>query len=233
MVPLDVRASLQVESSLQHVDSRFHDHQASDMEHGAQQELERRLALMGPQDTLRGFFFNGALEQVRLLGDPVAWRRCVEAAGGERFMAFFTYPMSAFIPLLYAAAGVLSEGRGALHTALWHLGREIVPHYLESSAGQVLVLMARGNPRWLLQGLPSAFRTAVLHGECSVEWLSSTHGRLVFQGCTLPAEYYEGAVRGVFESTRLAWATVSARQVSLLVTEVDVSWDKERHAADG
>ncbi|WNG24435.1 DUF2378 family protein [Cystobacter fuscus] len=203
------------------------------MEHGAQQELERRLEVIRPEDTLRGFFFNGVLEQVRPLGDPVSWRRCIEAAGGDRFMAFFSYPMDSFIRLLYAAAGVLSEGRGDFRTALWHLGREMVPYYLESSAGQVLLLLARGEPRWLLEGLPSAFRTAVRHGECSVSWLGPNHGRLLFQGCTLPAEYYEGAVRGVFESTRIAQTLVSARQVNLLDTEVEVSWDKERHAAGG
>ena len=98
------------------------------MEHGPQQELEQRLVLTGPEDTLRGLFFNSVLEQVRPLHNPVAWQRCVEAAGGERFMAFFSYPISSFIRLLYVAAEALSEGRGEFHTALWHLGRELVPH---------------------------------------------------------------------------------------------------------
>lgn len=203
------------------------------MAHGSKQELQQRLSLIKPEDSLRGFFFNSALEQVRLLGDPEAWRRCVEAAGGDRFMSFFSYPISSFIRLLYVAAEALSEGRGEFHTALWHLGRELVPHYLESSAGQVLVLLSRGEPRRLIEGLPPAYRTAIRHGECSVEWQGPTRGRILFEGCTLPAEFYEGAVRGVFESTRLARATVIARQVSLTSSEVDVSWGREPHETEG
>ena len=198
------------------------------MEHGPKQELEQRLGLVGSEDTLRGLFFNSVLEQVRPLQNPAAWRRCVEAAGGERFMAFFSYPISAYLRLLYTAAEALSEGRGELGMALWHLGRELVPHYLDSSAGQVLLLMSQGKPRRLLEGLPPAYRTAIRHGQCSVEWLGPCHGRLLFQGCTLPAEFYEGAVRGVFETTRLTHATIQARQVDLLSTEVEVKWGQER-----
>ena len=198
------------------------------MEHGPKQELEQRLVLTAPEDTLRGLFFNSVLEQVRPLRNPVAWERCIEAAGGERFMAFFSYSTRAFLRLLYTAAESLSEGKGEVRSALWHLGRELVPHYLDSSAGQVLLLMSQGQPRRLLEGLPPAYRTATRHGRCLVEWLAPCHGRLVFEACTLPADFYEGAVRGVFEITRLARATIHARQVSLLLTEVDVDWRQER-----
>jgi uncharacterized protein (TIGR02265 family) len=194
------------------------------MEKGSRQELEHRLALCGPEDTLRGFFFHGALEEVRGLGDPAALGRCIEAAGGDRFMTFFSYPVGALNRLLYAAAWELSEKHDGFGGALRHLGQRIAPVYLGSSAGRVLLMMAGGEPRRLLEGLPSAYRTSVRHGVCSVQWTGPSRGLVRIQGSTLPTEYLEGALRGVFESSKVANVKAHGRQVSLSDTEIDVSW---------
>jgi uncharacterized protein (TIGR02265 family) len=191
---------------------------------GSPEELEQRLALVAPEHTLRGFFFTGTLEQVRHLGDREALARCVEAAGGERFMFFFSYPVAAFTRLLYAAAWALGRSRGGFEEGMRHLGLRIAPEYLESGTGRVLVLLAGGDPRRLLNGFPSAYRTAVRHGDCSIMWLAPTEARVVIEGSPLPAEYFEGAVRGVFDFTQLVAVTARARQVAPLRVEVDVVW---------
>lgn len=194
------------------------------MEKGSQQELEHRLALSGPEDTLRGFFFNGALEVVRSLEDPSALERCIRAAGGERFMTFFSYPVGALNRLLYAAAWELSGTHGGFGGALRYLGQRVAPVYLQSGAGRVLLMLAGGEPRRMLEGLPSAYRTSVRQGECTVQWSGPTRGRVLVKGSTLPTEYLEGALRGVFECTRVAEVNATGRQVSLRDTEIDVSW---------
>lgn len=191
---------------------------------GSPQELEQRLALVTPEHTLRGFFFTGALDQVRHLGDREQLARCVEAAGGERFMFFFSYPVAAFTRLLYAAAWALSGARGGFEEGMRHLGLQIAPEYLESGTGRVLVLLSGGDPRRLLNGFPSAYRTAVRHGDCSVVWTAPTEARVVIEGSPLPAEYFEGAVRGVFDFTGLVTVSTRARQVEPLRLEVDVAW---------
>ncbi|HYO57797.1 TIGR02265 family protein [Archangium sp.] len=194
------------------------------MEKGSRQELEQRLALSRPEDTLRGFFFKGALAAVRGLGDEVALNRCIEAAGGRRFMTFFCYPVGSLTRLLYAAAWALSERHGGFDAAMRYLGCQVAPEYLESGAGRVLVMMAGGEPRRMLDGFPSAYRTSIRHGECLVRWIGPANAIVVLKGSTLPAEYIEGAVQGMFEATKVADVKTTGRQVSLSETEVEVSW---------
>ncbi|MFY0564805.1 TIGR02265 family protein [Archangium lansingense] len=194
------------------------------MEKGSPQELEQRLALSRPEDTLRGFFFTGALEVVRGLGDEVVLNRCIEVAGGSRFMAFFSYPVGTLNRLLYAAAWALSERHGGFDAAMRCLGQQVAPEYLESAAGRVLTMLAGGEPRRMLNGFPSAWRTSVRHGECSVRWTGPNSGLVLVRGSTLPSEYLVGAVRGLFESTKMADVNTTGREVSLRETEVEVSW---------
>ncbi len=194
------------------------------MEKGSQQELEQRLALCRPEDTLRGFFFTGALGVVRGLNDDVALRRCIDAAGGSRFMAFFSYPISALNRLLYVAAWALSERHGGFEAAMRSLGHQVAPEYLESGAGRVLLMLAGGEPRRMINGFPSAWRTSVRHGECVVRWTGPGSGIVTVRGSTLPCDYVVGAVRGLFEAAKVAGVNATGRQVSLSETEVEVSW---------
>ncbi|WP_257463458.1 TIGR02265 family protein [Archangium lipolyticum] len=193
-------------------------------ETGSQQELEQRLALVGPKDTLHGFFFNGALKVVRGLGDAVVLGHCIQAAGGDRFSAFFHYPVGSLTRLLYAAAWALSEAHGGFDAAMRYLGSQVVPDYLESSAGRVLVKLAGGGPKQLLHSLPSVYRTSVQHGECAVRWTGSNAGVLQLAGNILPSAYVEGATRGVFDSLRMPNVKVSGKQVSLSHSEMEISW---------
>jgi uncharacterized protein (TIGR02265 family) len=193
-------------------------------ETGSQQELEQRLALAGPGDTLHGFFFNGALKVVRGLGDAVVLSQCIQAAGGDRFRAFFSYPVSSLNRLLYAAAWALDETHGGFDAAMRHLGTQVVSDYLESSAGRVLVKLAGRGPKQLLHSLPSVYRTSVQHGGCSVRWSGSNACAFVLEGNTLPTEYVEGATRGLFDSLRMANVKVSGKRVSLSHSEMELSW---------
>lgn len=191
---------------------------------GSQQELEQRLALIGPADTLHGFFFNGALGVVRGLGDTVALNQCIQAAGSDRFRAFFSYPARSLLRLLYAAAWVLREAHGGFGASMWYLGTQVVPDYLESSAGRVLVTLAGGGPKSMLHSLPSIYRTSVQHGSCSVRWTGSHGGIVVLEGITVPTEYLAGSMWSVFESLRMKNVKVSGRQLSLNHSELEISW---------
>ena len=195
------------------------------MERGSPEELEERLALCGAGHTVRGFFFTAALEAVRALGDPAALARCVEGAGGDRFLTFFSYPVSTLNRLLYAAAWALSETSGGFDAAMRQLGQQVAPDYLESGAGRVLVMLAGGEPKRMLNGFPAAFRTAIRHGECSVQWDGPSRAVVVIQGTTVPTGYFEGAVRGVFATTRVAEVSTVSRPLGLNGTEVEVSWE--------
>lgn len=195
------------------------------MERGSPEELAERLALCGPEHTVRGFFFTAALEAVRALGDPAALARCVEVAGGDRFLTFFSYPVATLNRLLYAAAWALSGRWGSFDEAMRQLGEQVAPDYLESGAGRVLVMLAGGEPKRMLNGFPAAFRTAIRHGDCSVQWAGPQRAVVVIQGTTVPPVYFEGAVRGVFATTRVAQVTTVGRPRGFTGTEVEVSWE--------
>jgi uncharacterized protein (TIGR02265 family) len=193
------------------------------VETGSQQELEQRLALVGPKDTAIGFFFNAALQVVRNEGDAAALARCHEAVDG-RFMAFFSYPVGTLNQLLYAAARSLSEKHGGFDAAMRQLGHQMVPGYLESAAGRALLMLAGGEPRRTLHSLPPAYRAAMRHGDCLARGLTSSSGLLVFADCTLPTEYLEGAVRAVFDTLRVGTVKVAGRREGVSKTEIEVSW---------
>ncbi|HLM43106.1 MAG TPA: DUF2378 family protein [Myxococcaceae bacterium] len=194
------------------------------METGSQAELEQRLALARPEDTLRGFFFTAALKVVRNECEGPVLSRCLEASGESRFMAFFSYPMGPLLRLLYAAAWGLSEKHGGFEAAMRHLGRQVVPDYLESSAGRLLTMLPVGAPKLLLDNLPPAYRTAVMHGACSVTWLGPNYCLLVLQGTALPLPYVEGAVLGLFELLKMKTVKVVERQEGPRELRLSLSW---------
>jgi uncharacterized protein (TIGR02265 family) len=186
--------------------------------------LEQRLALARPEHTLRGFFFNSALELVRELQDTVVLNRCVEAAGGNRFMAFFSYPVTSLNRLLYTAAWALSETQGGFDGAMRAMGHHVVPDFLDSAAGGALLRLAGRDPKRLLTSLPAGYRTAILHGECSIRWTTPSSGTLVVRNSTIPMEYLEGAAQGIYELTKIANVKVVGRREGLTDSEIDVSW---------
>jgi uncharacterized protein (TIGR02265 family) len=194
------------------------------MQTGSQQELEQRLSLASPEDTLRGFFFTAAMKVVRKECDETALSRCLEAGGEGRFMAFFSYPIGPWLRLLYAAAWALSEKHGGFDAAMRHLGRSVVPEYLESSAGRLLTMLPVATPRLLLAKVPPAYRTAVLHGECSLSWSGANTCLLVFKGTALPLPYIEGGISGLLDLLRVKGVKVTGRQVDPLESEVSITW---------
>ena len=76
----------------------------------------------------------------------------------------------------------------------------------------------------MLNGFPAAFRTAIRHGDCSVRWTEPNRATVLIQGTLVPTGYFEGAVQGVFTSTRVATVATAGRQVGVNTSEVDVSW---------
>lgn len=193
-------------------------------EAGSRHELEQRLSHLKPEDVLRGFFFSGALERVRALGDPAALERCTEAAGGNRFMSFFSYPATSLVRLLYTAAWALGDSHGGFGGALRYLGRYVAMDYMRSSSGRALLMLGGKQPTRTVNSFPAAYRLALNHGSCTVRWTERSGGTVTLQCHSLPMEYLEGAVGGIFESNLLTNVKVVGRQVALGLSEIDVSW---------
>ena len=189
----------------------------------ASQELQRRQALVGPRDTTRGFLFITALDVVKNQLGKQAHQRCVEAGGIPSFTAFFSYPVSAFLSLSYAAAQELSVDQGGFSGALQYLGFRAAPRFLESTTGKMLMSLVGKEPRRLIESLPTAYKTAWDHGGCAIKWLGPKSGRLTYTNA-LPAPYFAGSVQQILSSAKLRGQVLS-RQVSLTDCSVEFSWE--------
>lgn len=193
------------------------------MDLGTEQELERRLALATPSDTMRGFFFNGALEAVRELGDE-AVRRCLEAGGETSFTSFFRYPVTAYLRVIYTAAWLLQEKRGGFEAAMRHVGYMAAPPYLSSAVGRALLMVNQKSPRLLISSLPTAYRAATSYGECAVHWTGPRSGLLLTRHDFMLHLIHQGALLALFDAMDIRNVQVSGRQVGALDNELTFSW---------
>jgi uncharacterized protein (TIGR02265 family) len=192
---------------------------------GAQSELEQRLVLLTPKDTTRGFLFTAALDVVKSQLGEAAVKRCIEAAGGGSFTAFFSYPVSTLLKLSYAASRELSGKNGGFDGALQLLGYRVAPRFLESTTGKMLLsLVSNKDPKRLIDSLPTAYRTAWDHGSCSLKWLGPKNGRLAYVNA-MPVSYFAGSVQQMLAAAQLTGARVTGRQTGLTSSEVDFSWE--------
>lgn len=189
-----------------------------------QRELEQRLAVLGPKDTTRGFLFGSALDLVRSEGNAEALKRCVETAGSGNFTAFFSYPVSTFLKLTYAAARELSGKHGGFDGAMQHLGFRVAPRFLESTTGKMLLSLVGKEPKRLIDSMPSAYKTAWDHGSCTLTWSGPKSGRIDYVNA-VPAAYFAGSMMQILAAAQLKGAQATARQTSLTEFSVEFSWD--------
>lgn len=191
---------------------------------GSPEDLALRLTLVPPRDTARGYFFNCALEQVRLRGDAEALGRCQEASGEKDFTAFFNYPISALVRLLYEAAWALEDSSGGFENALRELGQRVAREFLGNSVGKALLLVAGKSLRWLTDSLPTAYRTGWHHGEGAVRWLGPTRCLVSIHGNVVPYPYFEGIFQEVFQAAGATGFQARGRQRGPADTEYELSW---------
>ncbi|REG33391.1 uncharacterized protein (TIGR02265 family) [Archangium gephyra] len=188
-------------------------------------ELELRLKLIPPGDTVRGYFFNCALEQVRLQGDEEALRRCVEASGLESPTAFFKYPMSALLRLLYHVAWALNDSRGGFEASLRLLGQWTAKEFLRGSVGRTMLLLAGRNLKRLADYLPTAYGTGWEHGWGEVMWTGSGQCLVSIHGNVVPYPYFEGVFLEVFQAAGATNLKVRGWQLGTAHTRYSLSWD--------
>lgn len=190
---------------------------------GSQQDLEQRLQKVGARDTTRGFLFSTALELVKNQEGEAAHQRCVEAAGGHSFTAFFSYPLPAFLRLAYTASWELSAHYGGFDEALQNLGFRSTPRFLDSSTGRLLLSLVSKEPQRLFENLPGAYRAAWEHGGCHLKWLGPQHGQLHYQ-TVVPVPYFTGSVLQICAAAHLR-GHAQGHQHSLTECWVDFTWE--------
>lgn len=193
---------------------------------GAELELERRLVLTTPADSVRGMFFRSVLEVMWALGDEPSVEHCVEVCGGRRKFADFTcYPMSDFLRLLWTAARLLGTGYGDFQGAMRALGRRAATDFFASSTGRPLQTLLAGDPKRLLDSLPMAYAAASANGgQCVVAWAQTGSALVQMDRDFLPRAYVEGALTAALEVVGTREPRVWSRLLGPLSSEYVLSW---------
>jgi uncharacterized protein (TIGR02265 family) len=203
--------------------STGNDEREVSLEHWVQ-ELERRIALATPADTVRGLFIQSSLLAIRELGDAALVERCREACGHERFVDLFRYPISLQLRMLSVALEQLASRHGGGAQALRLIGHRAVMDFLESVPGRTVLVVAGGDPKRLLTSVPSAYRLATSFGEHTMRWTGPGQVLWKLTGEFMPYPFHEGTLTGVLAKTVARNVKVSGRQTGPLDCECDISW---------
>ena len=192
---------------------------------GSEQELQRRVALATPSDTIRGLSFHTLLDAVRLdLGDA-ALKRCLDSSVEKSFKSFYAYPVQDYLRLLYCAAGMLSDKHGGFDNAVRRISSGIAPSFLGSVVGRAFMLLTQQGPKHLISQMPVAFRAAANFGEISVQWTGPRSGVLHTRHDFLLPMNHEGGLLGMFRTLGLRGPRARGRLVGPLDNEVEFSWE--------
>ncbi|WNG55461.1 DUF2378 family protein [Archangium gephyra] len=191
------------------------------------EDLARRRTYVKPEEhTIRGFFFNGVLKNLRTLGDEALVRRCLEVCGQDRFMDFFSYSTDLMFLILSTALPTLAERHGGAEAALRQMGHQASTDFLASVAGRAMMVLAQGrSPKPLISSLPAAFRVAMSYGSVQVEWLGPRQGRISAQGSFMSPPFIEGLLLKVLEAAGARGARATARPSGALDIVCEFSWE--------
>jgi uncharacterized protein (TIGR02265 family) len=189
------------------------------------EDLEQRLSLARPGDTVRGLFANGILKTVRGHEGQEAVERCLEACGERKFVDFFSYPIRTHLLVVFTAARLLAPRYGGLEGALRYLGRCSTTDFLRSATGRTMTLLARGEPRNLLLAMPSAYQVGMSFGKQSFVWTRLTSGRYILHRDFIPLPSHEGVLTALLEVGNARDVKVRGWRTSgLLDSAYEFSW---------
>ena len=199
--------------------------EATLLELGSEEELLQRVALLSPDSTVRGFFFNSILEVVQQLGDVSVVSKCLEASNEKSFLDFYNYPTSTFLRLLYTAGRMLGHQHGGFEGALRQIGYQTATKFLSSMAGRALQMIVKGSPGRMLDNLTLAHRTVLKGGNLSVRRLGPQRSLITIERISTPPPFVEGALQCIFEASKAKGVQVRSRPTGLRSAEFELSWE--------
>ena len=188
-------------------------------------DLTARLGATTEEDTSRGMFFLGVLDAVRFLGGEEAVARVLDQAGETAdYVPTQPYPFPRFLRLSYAAAWQLAPQVGDFDSAMRQIGTQAMLDFLHSMFAREVVQQAGGDPKRLMELMQAGYRMALNFGERTVEWTSSTSGRITMTRTLMPVPYTEGILRAALEVTGVHDVQVQGRSLALVEAVYDIAW---------
>jgi uncharacterized protein (TIGR02265 family) len=170
-------------------------------------------------------FLNGMLKAIRTLAGEDVAKRCLEASGHERLVDVFNYPATLQLKFLSIAMPALLARCASYDMAMRQLGRHAVMDFLGTTAGKMLLTLARKDPKRLVESLPSAHKVSVNFGTQVVEWLGPKQGRVILKREFMPHAYHAGVVEMLLELGGATKVGVRSAQTGRLDSEVTFTWE--------
>jgi uncharacterized protein (TIGR02265 family) len=183
----------------------------------------------GPDDTVRGLFFNGVFSTVTAVGGEQALRQCHllldDPMFHRRFVDFSSYPVRDFLRLASAAVAVLAPQMGGMPQVHQRIGEQAIDDFFRSMAGRTLLLLSGNSPQRILGHLPSGYSTAVSYGKRTVTMLGDTAARITYQDDLMPPLHNEGVLLGILRAVNAKNPQVRSTPRGLLDCEYTLSWE--------
>lgn len=189
-------------------------------------DLEARLALASASDTCKGMFCNGLFQAAARAQGTVGQEAMKKAAMGRKFVDFFNYPITDFLPLAWVAAELLGGGSSSaqLEAGVRSLGRQATDDFLATAVGKTLLMLAGSDPRRMMSSLASGYKTAVSYGTRSVTWESPQSCVFAMRRDFMPHPYHEGVLLQVLTAIGGKQVKVEGKRIGLLDTDYLISW---------
>ena len=187
-------------------------------------DLAARLAVATPQDTCKGMFFNGVLSATSRLSGPEALEQVKALLPERRYIDFFNYPITTFLPAAFTAATLLQGPGVDFDLAVRHLGEQAIEDFLATPVGRTLVTVSSGEARRLLRSTPTAYKTAVSYGERETVFSSETACVLKVRRDFMPHQYHVGVMHSVLVAIGTPDVNVRGQRLGLLDADYHISW---------
>lgn len=188
-------------------------------------DLAQRVALATPADTAWGAFLRSLLEAIRVLGDEGLVRRCLEVCGQEQPVEFFRYPVRWRLQMMALSLEALAARHGGSGNALRLLGRQATSSFLCSHGGRLMLMLAGGDRKRVLEGAHIGFRMGSSYGTHTTRWLGSASFYWRMEREFMPLPFMEGVLQALLEQTGARNVRVVGRQTGALDSEYELSWE--------
>jgi uncharacterized protein (TIGR02265 family) len=187
-------------------------------------DLPMRLEQTRPGDTCKGMFFNSVLGAVdRHLGAEA--RAQVQRLFTEKkYIDFFNYQSSDFLPGAFTAAKLLTPKFGSFETAMQRLGHYAITDFLATPVGGTLLSVSAGNVKRIFQAAPVAYKTAVSYGARECLDVTDTTCTFVMKRDLMPAEYQQGVFIAVLEGAGPRLHEVTFERTGPLDSRFFIRW---------
>lgn len=187
-------------------------------------DLADRLRFASEEDTCKGMFFNGVLSATeKLLGVP-ARAQVGSVLPEKKYVDFFNYPISSFLPAAFAAAKLLQGVENGLDASMRKLGQQAIDDFLATAVGRTLVTVSAGEPKRLMRAAPIAYKTAVSYGTRETVITGDTSCIFKMRRDFMPPPYHEGVFIAVLRALGCQDVMVVGRRTGLFDADYDVSW---------